>query len=160
MKKTTTLFLSFVVSLLTLQAGAQMYIVGGAPFGDWNPAGGVRMNAKADGTYNYTTTISGEVYFVFADGLASSSSDWTTFNNNYRYGPSAGDQQVPVNGTWTATQKAGDHGAYFFTGDGSEYVFTFDTINKRFKVAKEGGSGPVDPMRPTATVGTPAMVWR
>ena len=146
MKKSITLFLALVVSMLTLQAGAQMYIVGGAPFGDWNPAGGVRMNAKADGTYNYTTTISGEVYFVFADGLASSSSDWTTFNNNYRYGPSAGDQQVPVNGTWTATQKAGDHGAYFFTGDGSEYVFTFDTINKRFKVAKEGGSGPVDPI--------------
>ena len=122
MKKTLTLILALVVSLLTLQASAQMYIVGGAPFGDWNPAGGVRMNAKADGTYNYTTTISGEVYFVFADGLSSSSSDWTTFNNNYRYGPSGGDQQVPVDGSWTATQKAGDHGAYFFTGDGSEYI--------------------------------------
>ena len=142
MKKSITLFLALVVSLLTLQAGAQMYIVGSAPFGDWNPAGGVRMNAKSDGTYNYTTTISGEVYFVFADGLASSSTDWTTFNNNYRYGPSDGDQQVPVNGTWVATQKAGDHGAYFFTGDGSEYVFTFDLNNKRFKIAKEGGSGP------------------
>ena len=51
-KKTLRLFLALVVSLMTLQASAQMYIVGDGPFGGWNPAGGVRMNAKADGTYN------------------------------------------------------------------------------------------------------------
>ena len=71
MKKTFTLFLALVVSLLTLQAGAQMYIVGDGPFGGWNPAGGVRMTAKADGTYSLTTTVSGKVYFVFADNQAS-----------------------------------------------------------------------------------------
>ena len=134
MKKTLRFFLALVVSLMTLQASAPMYIVGDGPFGGWNPAGGVRMNAKADGTYNYTTTISGKVYFVFADGLASSADDWDTFNSAYRYGPTGGDQQVPVDGTWTAAQKAGDHGAYYFTGNGSEYVFVFDTINKRFKI--------------------------
>ena len=69
MKKTTALFLALVMSLLTLQVSAQMYIVGDGPFGGWNPAGGVRMNAKADGTYYLTTTVSGKVYFVFADGL-------------------------------------------------------------------------------------------
>ena len=145
MKKTLRLFLALVVSLMTLQASAQMYIVGDGPFGGWNPAGGVRMNAKADGTYNYTTTISGKVYFVFADGLASSADDWDTFNSAYRYGPTGGDQQVPVDGTWTAAQKAGDHGAYYFTGNGSEYVFVFDTINKRFKITGEGVE-PIDPM--------------
>ena len=35
MKKTFTLFLSLVVSLLTLQASAAMYIVGDGPFGGW-----------------------------------------------------------------------------------------------------------------------------
>ena len=145
MKKTLRFFLMLVVSLMALQASAQMYIVGDGPFGGWNPAGGVRMNAKADGTYNYTTTVSGQVYFVFADGLASSPDDWDTFNNNYRYGPTSGDQQVPVNGSWVNTQKAGDHGAYVFTGNGSEYVFTFDTINKRFKINGEGVE-PIDPM--------------
>ena len=145
MKKTFTLILSLVVSLMTLQASAQMYIVGGDPFGGWNPAGGVLMTAKPDGTYHLTTTINGQVFFVFADQLASSSSDWATFNNNYRYGPADGDKEVPIDGTWTTTSKAGDHGAYFFTGDGSEYEFTFDTINKRFKITTEGGT-PIDPM--------------
>ena len=64
MKKTFTLILALVVSLLTLQASAQMYIVGDAPFGNWNPAGGVLMTGRPDGTYIYTATISGKVYFV------------------------------------------------------------------------------------------------
>ncbi|MBR4829282.1 MAG: starch-binding protein [Muribaculaceae bacterium] len=134
MKKTFTLFLALVASLLTLQASAQMYIVGDGPFGGWNPASGVAMTAKSDGTYNYTATISGTVYFVFADGLVSSSDDWATFNSSYRYGPSNGNQRVTAD-AWTTTQKAGDHGAYYFTGNGSSYVFTFDTINKRFKIS-------------------------
>ena len=147
MRKTFTLLLSLVVSLLTLQASAQMYIVGDAPFGGWNTAGGVRMNVNstADGTYNYSTAISGTVYFVFADGLTSTPDDWTTFNSNYRYGPSTGDTEITVNGNWTTAQKAGDHGAYYITGDGSTYVFTFDTINKRFKVTSEGGE-PINPV--------------
>ncbi len=140
MKKTFTLLLTLAVSLMALQASAAMYIVGGVPFGNWKPANGVAMEAQPDGTFQYTATISGEVYFVFADGLVASDDDWSTFNSNYRYGPSAGDQQVPTNGSWTTTQKAGDHGAYYFTGDGSSYVFTFDTASKRFKITSEGGT--------------------
>ena len=143
MKKTFVLIVALAVSLLTLQASAQMYIVGDAPFGGWNPAGGVMMTGQADGTYVYTATISGTVYFVFADGLSSSSGDWATFNSNYRYGPSGGDQEVAME-TWVQAQKAGDHGAYYFTGDGSAYEFKFDTINKRFRINSEGG-GTVTP---------------
>ena len=140
MKKTFTFFLSLVVSLLTLQVSAQMYIVGDAPFGSWNPAGGVSMTAKADGTYNYTATISGKVYFVFGDALATSNdaAGWNTFNSSYRYGPNNVDQEVSGD-TWISTQKTSS-GAYAFTGDGSSYVFTFDTINKRFRISS---SGPV-----------------
>ena len=145
MKKTLTFFLALAVSLLTLQASAQMFIVGDGPFGGWNPAGGVRMNAKADGTYNLTTTISGTVYFVFADNQASSTDDWDTFNNNYRYGPNGTDQAVSANDTWISTQKSSS-GAYYFTGNGSSYTFTFDTINKRFRIFNESGGGPVNPL--------------
>ena len=141
MKKTLTLFFALVAALMSLQVNAQMYIVGGDPFGGWNPGGGVPMNATGNGTYSYTTTISGEVYFVFADGL---SDNWDTFNSAYRYGPTNGDQAVPTNGTWTTAQKAGDHGAYHFTGNGSSYLFVFDTINKRFKITNEGE--PVNPL--------------
>ena len=145
MNKTLTFFLALAVSLLTLQASAQMFIVGDGPFGGWNPAGGVRMNAKADGTYNLTTTISGTVYFVFADNQASSTDDWDTFNNNYRYGPNGTDQAVSANDTWISTQKS-SAGAYYFTGNGTSYTFTFDTINKRFRIFNESGGGPVNPL--------------
>ncbi|MBQ6079453.1 MAG: chitobiase/beta-hexosaminidase C-terminal domain-containing protein [Muribaculaceae bacterium] len=145
MKKTLRFILALVALLSTLQASAMMYIVGDGPFGGWSPSNGVPMNAKADGTYTYTTVVSGKVYFVFADGLASSPDDWDTFNSNYRYGPAVSDQAVPVNSsTWTTTQKAGDHGAYYFTGNGSNYLFTFDTINKRFKVSTT--EPPVNPV--------------
>ena len=136
MKKTFTLLFALVAAMLTLQASAQMYIMGDGPFGGWNPAGGVSMTAKADGTYTYSTAVSGTVYFVFADGRSSSSEDWDTFNNDYRYGPANGNQRVAAD-TWVTAQKAGDHGAYYFTGNGSNYVFTFDPINKRFKVSGE-----------------------
>lgn len=142
MKKTLTFFFALAVSLLTLQASAQMYIVGDAPFGGWNPAGGVLMTGKPDGTYTHTATISGNVYFVFADHLVSSPDDWTTFNNNYRYGPLTDGQVVNVD-TWVTTQKSSE-GAYKFTGNGSTYVFKFDTINKRFRVDYEGE--PVNPV--------------
>lgn len=143
MKKTLTLLIALVVSMLTLQASAQMYIVGDDPFGGWNPAGGVLMTAKADGTYSYTATISGKVYFVFGDALASTNNDagWNTFNSNYRYGPMNNTDQEVSGDTWITTQKT-SAGAYAFTGDGSSYVFTFDTINKRFKISEES-SGPV-----------------
>ncbi|MBQ9554794.1 MAG: chitobiase/beta-hexosaminidase C-terminal domain-containing protein [Muribaculaceae bacterium] len=141
MKRRFTLLIALAVSMLTLQVGAQMYIVGDVPFGDWNPAGGVQMNAQADGTYSYTTTISGQVYFVFGDHLAASSSDWVTFNNNYRYGPLVDGQEVAAN-EWVTTQRSAA-GAYRFTGNGSDYTITFDTTNKRFKV--EGDTDPVNP---------------
>jgi alpha-amylase len=140
MKKTITLFLALVVSLLTLQASAAMYIVGDGPFGGWNPNGGVSMTGSANGTYTFTATVTGKVYFVFADGHAT---DWDTFNNTYRYGPEGADKKIDVE-TWIPTQRSSS-GAYYFTGNGSQYVFKFDTINKRFRV--EGDiDEPVDPI--------------
>ena len=118
MKRRFTLFLALVVSLLTLQVGAAMYIVGDGPFGGWNPAGGVTMTGRPDGTYTYTATVSGKVYFVFADGRSSSSSDWDTFNSTYRYGPEGSDQKINVE-TWIPTQKSSS-GAYYFTGNGTQ----------------------------------------
>ena len=141
MKKTFTLLLALVVSMLALQASAAMYIVGNAPFGEWNPAAGVRMTDNGNGMYTYTATISGTVYFVFGTALASSSDDWDTFNNNYRYGPDGVDKQVAVN-TWVTTQKSSS-GAYYFTGNGSEYVFTFDFNNKKFQVGSATGPNPI-----------------
>ncbi len=143
MKRTLTFFLSLAVSLMALQASAAMYIVGDAPFGNWNPAGGVAMSGNVDGTYSYTATISGKVYFVFGTALASANNDagWNTFNTNYRYGPLTDGQEVTA-GTWMTTQRSRE-GAYTFTGNGTEYTITFDSANNRFKI--EGDASPVNP---------------
>ena len=138
--KKLTLILSMMIALVGLNANAAMYIVGSGPFGNWNPAGGVEMADNGDGTYSYTVAVNGDVLFVFADGQ---NSDWNIFNENYRYGPANGDTPVSA-GDWIATAKAGDHGAYVFTGSGDDYVFTFDETNHRFKIT--GYVAPFSPL--------------
>ncbi len=143
MKKCLTFILALAVSLLSLQASAAMYIVGDAPFGGWNPAGGVQMSAESNGIYSYSTAIQGKVYFVFGTALAPTNNDagWNTFNTNYRYGPLT-DGQTVATGTWVTTQRSSE-GAYTFTGDGSTYTITFDSVNRRFKI--DGDGAPVNP---------------
>ena len=138
--KKLSLVLFVMLALVGMKANAAMYIVGNIPFGDWNPGAGVEMTDNGDGTYSYTATINGTVYFVFGDGLNSS---WDVFNADHRYGPANGNESVTV-GNWKTTQKAGDHGSYFFTGSGDDYVFTFDEINSQFKV--EGYVEPINPL--------------
>ena len=145
--KRLTLIISMLIALIGLNANAAMYIVGSDPFGNWNPGNGVEMTDNGDGTYSYTVAINGTVYFVFGDGL---NGDWGTANafkalpgTDHRYGPASGDTEISA-GNWVATQKAGDHGAYFFTGSGDDYVFTFDEVNHRFKV--EGYVEPFNPL--------------
>ena len=132
---------------------AAYYIVGNAPFGDWNPGAGVEMTQNADGTYGYTATISGSVWFVFADGL---DSNWDTFNANYRFGPSGSDVEVGV-GEWVSTPRGGDK-SYKFTGSGSDYVFTFNPFANKFKI-----EGYVDPgaleITSYTVAGSPASVF-
>ena len=138
--KKLTLVLSMLIALVGFNANAAMYIVGSNPFGNWNPGNGVEMTDNGDGTYSYTATITGTVYFVFGDGL---NSDWDVFNPDHRYGPATGDENVTV-GNWVTTQKAGDHGSYIFTGSGDDYTFTFDEINSQFKI--EGYVEPINPL--------------
>ena len=122
MKKLITL-LSMVV-MLAFSSQAAYYLVGNEPFGNgWDPSTGVEMTQNADGTYSFKATINGSIWFVMADGLADAG-DWTTFNDNLRIGPTGGDETVTAD-TWITTQKSGgDHGAYKFTGSGSEYIIT------------------------------------
>ena len=54
--KKLTLVLSMMIALVGFNANAAMYIVGNAPFGEWDPANGVEMTYE-NGVYTYTTTI-------------------------------------------------------------------------------------------------------
>lgn len=108
-------------------------MVGNNPFGDWNPGQGVEMTDQGNGTYTLTVSISGTVWFVFADGQ---NSDWNVFNTNYRYGPNqGGSQEVTLDNTYT-TQKSNNNHSYKFTGEGKDYTFTFDESDLTFSISE------------------------
>ena len=140
--KKLTLFLSMMIALIGFNANAAMYIVGDNPLGGWAYNGGTLMTDNGDGTYSYKATISGSVWFVFADGQGTS---WDDFNGNYRYGPDANgaDQTVVAGNEYTTQRSTG--GAYKFTGSGEEYTFIFDETHLKFKI-----EGYVEPITVTS----------
>lgn len=111
-----------------------VYIVGGE--GTWSleqPLG--KMKNMGDGNYVDTLTIAAPIYFVFADGSPEQwNNDWTAFNANYRYGPSA-TVTISAGNTYT-TAKRNNNYSYYFTGDGSDYLFSFNVDDLTFKVEK------------------------
>ena len=152
MKKIFTFFA--MTMLFALSSQAAYYIVGNVPFGNWDPAAGVEMTQNTDGSYSYTATISGSVWFVFASGLDAS---WDVFNAEYRYGPASGADEEVQAGAWITTQKQGNgNGAYKFTGSGSEYVFTFNPYINKFKI--DGYVVPID-IETYTVAGVPASIF-
>ena len=112
----------------------EIYIVGGE--GTWSleqPLG--KMKNMGDGNYVDTLTIAVPIYFVFADGSPEQwNNDWTAFNANYRYGPSA-TVTISTGNSYT-TAKRNNNYSYYFTGDGSDYLFSFNVDDLTFKVEK------------------------
>ena len=109
-----------------------IYIVGGE--GNWSltePLG--KMTNLGNGIYVDTLKISAPIYFVFADGGPEAwNNDWPTFNSTYRYGPAS--TTTVVAGTQYSTEKRNNDFSYYFTGDGSDYVFTFDADQLTFTI--------------------------
>ena len=129
-----------LIALVGFNANAAMYLVGNEPFGEgWDPSKGVEMLDSGNGVYTFKATVTGAVYFCFAENL---DPDWDVFNGQYRYGPTTGADQVVNAGEWITTQKQGNgSGSYKFTGTGEEYTITFDLENMQFKV--EGYVAPI-----------------
>ena len=111
---------------------ASLFIVGGE--GAWSltePLG--KMTNQGNGTYVDTLTISAPIYFVFADGGPDIwNNDWTAFNGTYRYGPTS--TITITTDTYYSTAKRNNNYSYYFTGDGSDYLFTFNADNLTFKI--------------------------
>lgn len=109
-----------------------LYIVGGE--GDWSLTEPLsKMTNLGNGTYVDTLTINAPIYFVFADGGPDEwNDDWTAFNSAYRYGPAS---TFTVNtGSQYTTAKRDNNASYYFTGDDSDYLFTFDADNLTFSI--------------------------
>ena len=128
--------------LALVPARAAIYMVGNAPFGDWNPGHGVEMSDQGNGIYSLTATVSGTVWFVFADGQ---SSDWNEFNANYRYGPSNNGSQEVTTGNEYTTQKSNNNHSYKFTGNGQDYTFTFNQNRLTFSIKEHEEPALPDP---------------
>ena len=109
-----------------------LYIVGGE--GSWSlTAPMAKMTNLGNGIYVDTLTINQPIYFVFADGGPDIwNDDWTLFNSTYRYGPAS--TFTITTGTEYTTAKRDNNYSYYFVGDGSDYLFTFDIDNLRFKI--------------------------
>lgn len=148
-----------MIALVGLKANAAMYIVGNNPFGNWHTYDGVEMTDNGNGVYTYVTDqIGGTVWFVFADGLTTGTSDdWNTFNNNYRYGPLTSGQAVESGVEYTTQKSTNGSVSYSFAGTlGESYQFTFDTNTMKFKV--EGYVAPVI-ISTYSVAGEPAEVF-
>lgn len=111
---------------------ASLYIVGGV--GNWSltePMG--KMTNLGNGKYVDTLSVNASIYFVFADGGPDLwNNDWTAFNSTYRYGPTS--TTTITTGTQYAIAKRNNNYSYYFTGDGSDYLFTFDADNLTFRI--------------------------
>ena len=91
------------------------------------------MTNLGNGTYVDTLTISAPIYFVFADGGPDLwNNDWTAFNGTYRYGPAA-TTTITTDVTYATAKRANDY-SYYFTGNGDEYLITFDLDNLAFRL--------------------------
>ena len=135
--KRLTLILSMMLALIGFNANAAMYIVGNNPFGDWHTYAGVEMTDNGNGVYTYVTDqIGSTVWFVFADGLTTGTSDdWNTFNSNYRYGPLTSGEAIQPGVEYTTQKSTNGSVSYSFAGAlGQSYQFTFDTNTMKFKV--------------------------
>ena len=109
-----------------------IYIVGGE--GIWSltqPMG--KMTDMGNGIYVDTLTISAPIYFVFADGGPDQwNNNWTAFNSTYRYGPTS--TTTITTGTQYSTAKRDNNYSYYFIGNGSDYLFTFNINNLTFSL--------------------------
>lgn len=111
---------------------ASIYIVGGS--GNWSLTEPLsQMTYLGNGMYVDTLNISTSIYFVFADGSPSVwNNDWPTFSSTYRYGPVS--TTSITTGTEYVTAKRNNNYSYQFTGDGSDYLFSFNAESLTFKL--------------------------
>lgn len=109
-----------------------MYIIG-EPAGGWSPSVGIEME-ETDGGWKWEGTIGSNDYFAFATELGDPN-DWSSFNENYRLSPDAGDGALALNGEFgmhhgfpdCAFKGAGVPATYFVKEQNGSYVLSVTT---------------------------------
>ena len=133
------LFTLMCIAFLAMSASADVWIVGNAPFGNWNPATGMQMSETAEGSNVFTAdfTITGRTWFIFATQLGS----WDDVNT-HRYGPLSANEGVVAGQEYTTQISTNTSASYFI--DAGDYTVTLDLNTNKFQVAGQGEV--VDPM--------------
>ena len=128
----------YALTLIQADDMGTYYIMGSDELGlGWTYAPTTAMTFDSTtGVYSYTVNVTeqGTYGFVFAND--NTATDWDTFNAQYRYGPTSGNQNVSLNGNWQSTQKAGgnDGGAYQIHVAPGTVTTYFDPANLQFRV--------------------------
>ena len=130
-----------ITAELNLVAADPIYINGDGILGSFTEQPNLAMTYTSNGVYTYTANLAqpATINFVFANGQGN---DWNDFNNNYRIGPTNGDETYTINSGYTSTQMAGgDHGHYSVYAGAGTITFYLDAANMQYKV--EGTEPPV-----------------
>ena len=116
----------------TEEPSQSIYIVGGE--GSWSLTQPMsKMTNLGNGAYVDTITVNAPIYFTFADGGPDLwNDDWNVFNSTYRYGPVT--TTTISMGVQYTTAKRNNNQSYYLTGDGSDYLFTFNLNDLSFSV--------------------------
>ena len=99
------------------------YVIGNAPFGEWNRTGGIAMTLKSGTIYTVTVNnIAADKYFAIAPD---NSDSW----DNVRRPSNGGDAPT---GSWESTTTGGDNSWCISTA--GDYTFEYDTSNNQVRV--------------------------
>jgi len=135
--RTLTLFLA-LLALATQSATAGLYVMGEAPLGKgWTLSSDYYVEVpepNSNGIFKgYFTGTGATSYFVFSD--QNSCTDWTEFNNNYRYSPADENLEMVAGTEYTVSKSTNGSAAYYFTHTaGTVYQIYGDWTSGELKV--------------------------
>ncbi len=148
MKKTFTLLSLLLVTLLSFNANAELWLIGAISPDGWNPSKGVQFTQVDENNYtlDLEVTKTGNQYYSLTTKLGANSNDWTGIQP-YRFGGL--NLVVPLD-TETELEAGTADSPYTNFSKAGTYTFEFNTETRIIKVTLKQASDD----QPTAFNGT------
>ena len=148
MKKTFTLFSLLLVTLLSFNANAELWLIGAISPDGWNPSKGVQFTQVDENNYTLDLEVTkpGNQYYSLTTKLGANSNDWDAIKP-YRFGGL--NLVVPLD-TETELEAGTADSPYTNFSKAGTYTFEFNTETRIIKVTLKQASDD----QPTAFNGT------
>ena len=150
MKKSFTLFSLLLVTLLSFNANAELWLIGAISPDGWDPSKGVQFTQVDENNYtlDLEVTKTGQQYYSLTTALAETNDNdgWASIVSN-RFG---GSNLEVVLDTETVLEAATDNSPYTNFSKAGTYTFEFNTETRIIKVSLKQASDD----QPTAFNGT------